>query len=491
MSSKYDRLPDIARDQPDVYETPDTPTASPADARNPASGGARRFDRHDHLAEESLLQLADDALNGTDAPVLPADADADAVPDGVVRQRLSVKLAADKFADAGVDATDADFSDTLAARRRAYRTYPQSAVDALTRRARARDPPLQRLARLQAEAAQLAKDIQDPTANGHAGDAGRYAEAVAQLAALEHDLDDFHNRARAAAGLATPPLGSSAGVKDHQLASRVLEHIKSFRESALAGAVPGMRGVTPPGSPAMTSSGMSSASAPGGAPDADTPTAPNLPPNTVTYELYYTPETSALVRSSKLADMDTRVHALERVVGHTLEPDLVPRDPLASTISRLETHVSYLAQPRQLDALARQLKVVNEELAALAAGPLAASRAAGGSPTQTQPIRADLVDKVEALYALVDKMDPLVPVVPRVLARLQALHTLHAEAGMFADGLRRLVADQARTDRAVRDLSDAVARLEKAAVANADTVAANVAALEERVDGLVRRIEAL
>ncbi|KNE72445.1 hypothetical protein AMAG_16490 [Allomyces macrogynus ATCC 38327] len=128
MSSKYDRLPDIARDQPDVYETPDTPTASPADARNPVSGGARRFDRHDHLAEESLLQLADDAVNGgTDVPVLPADADPDAVPDGVVRQRLSVKLAADKFADAGVDASDADFSDTLAARRRAYRTYPQSA----------------------------------------------------------------------------------------------------------------------------------------------------------------------------------------------------------------------------------------------------------------------------------------------------------------------------------------------------------------------------
>ncbi|KNE72230.1 hypothetical protein AMAG_16713 [Allomyces macrogynus ATCC 38327] len=451
MSSKYDRLPDIARDQPDVYETPDTPTASPADARNPSSGGARRFDRHDHLAEESLLQLADDSVNGgTDAPVLPADADADAVPDVVVRQRLSLKAGRRISLPMRASMRPMPTSRTRSPRaRRAYRTYPQSAVDAL-RRARARVPPLQRLARLQAEAAQLAEDIQNPTANGHAGDAGRYAEAVAQLAALERDLDEFHSRARAAAGLSTPPLGTSAGVKDHQLASRVLEHIKSFRESALAGGPTFQRG------------------------------------------LYYTPETSALVRSSKLADMDARVHALERVVGHTLEPELVPRDPLASTIARLETHVSYLAQPRQLDALARQLKVVNEELAALAAGPLAASRAAGGgSPTQQQPIRADLVDKVEALYALVDKMDPLVPVVPRVLARLQALHTLHAEAGMFADGLRRLVADQARTDRAVRDLSDAVARLEKAAVANADTVAANVAALEERVDGLVRRIEAL
>ncbi|KAI9189167.1 hypothetical protein H9P43_000595 [Blastocladiella emersonii ATCC 22665] len=476
MSSKYDKLPDIARDQPDVYETPDV-SALPAAAVAEDSHNAGL----DAPGEDDDA-VAAGATTGHGPAEFSDGEDTDGV---VVRTRLSVRAAAGKFANVGVDASGADFSGAIGSRTAMFRTYNRAAYEALARSSRAaHESPAQKLARLREEMKQLETELSsggvnggriNPAATASGSSSEKYADAFTQLSSMAKDLDELQARA----GGAAPPTPAGEGVT----ASRLLDHLKSYRETTAPGSM---------SPPLYGRSNLSSSNLHG-----DDPTSPTTATaaaaaaaNQVTYEVYYTPETSALVRSSKLADMDARVHALEKVVGHTVEPDLVPLDPLVTLVARLDRHLDALANPRQLDALTRHLRALNEQMAmAQAQHHAGASRASPGAAGAVVP--ADLADKVDALYALVDKVDPLVPVVHRVLDRMQALHALHADAATFAATLRRVAADQGRVDRAVRDLTDAVARLDRAMVDNATTVQGNVISLEERVAALAARIDRL
>ncbi|KAI9354747.1 Dynamitin-domain-containing protein [Pilaira anomala] len=130
MSSKYSTLPDID-DQPDVYETPDSNDSPPI------------------ISYEN--QSSDDENN-----------------EEVVKSRVSIKDATNKFKGSIVDSTDTDFSDRLTRRKKAmYRTFVRrppametNEYEILPKNLSLDETPLQKLRRLMFEVQELNDEME-------------------------------------------------------------------------------------------------------------------------------------------------------------------------------------------------------------------------------------------------------------------------------------------------------------------------------------------
>ncbi|KAL7749853.1 hypothetical protein RI367_004729 [Sorochytrium milnesiophthora] len=375
-------------------------------------------------------------------------ADATHASEDIVSDRLTPREASAKFANAVVDASGADFSGSLAGSRRAYRTRTKLPGDfTATTDDYQVETPIQRLKRLQAESRQLMEDL----AAAEYGDAKPVqgfssAEVLAQLEQLQRDLEGMNGTAAASA---------SAMVKDVQMSKVLMDHLKAFRETSATGAGPH----SPP-------------------PPQDTRNSATS--NMVTYELYYSPETSTLVRSTKLADMDQRLSSIEKLLGNRIDTDAVPNVPLMQLINRLDQHVSALVQPRQLDLLARRVKTVLADLERTAE----LKKRAAESATKKR-------HNIAAIYSVTEKIDPLINIAPALLHRLQSLQTLHNEANLFSANLKRVVDDQAKMSMDLQQTADILRNLEQSIQVNGATIQKNVERIEERLAKVVQQTERL
>ncbi|KAI9184414.1 hypothetical protein H9P43_003467 [Blastocladiella emersonii ATCC 22665] len=126
----------LARDQPGVYETPNV-SALPA--------AAMAEDSHNAGLDGAEM---DDAVAGATGHGPAEFSDGEDTDSVVVRTRLSVRAAAGTFANAGVDASGAEFSGAVSSRTTMFRTYNRAAYKAPARSRAVRGSPAQKLARL-------------------------------------------------------------------------------------------------------------------------------------------------------------------------------------------------------------------------------------------------------------------------------------------------------------------------------------------------------
>ena len=103
-----------------------------------------------------------------------------------------------------------------------------------------------------------------------------------------------------------------------------------------------------------------------------------------------------------------------------------------------------------------------------------------GPPTATH---------TEALTPILTRLAPLLPHIPHILTRLRTLSALHTSAAGFERTLEGLEEEQKRVRAALEDLGRAVEGVEKSLADNEGVVKGNVRGLEERIDGLGRRVE--
>ncbi|KAJ1554059.1 Dynactin subunit 2 [Cladochytrium tenue] len=272
----------------------------------------------------------------------------------------------------------------------------------------------------------------------------------------------------------------------------------------------------------------------------------NVPLGTagVTYELYYAPETAKMTELAKMHELETRVSQLERLIGtHLLQgldqtdEDAIPAilanagGTLLNALERLDHHLVLLSQPRQLDGLARRLKVVLVDMerlielrkkqqlenlsysrsmagyisgASLAAGagdvggpvgggvggPLAGLGAASSavSDIDMHAAQTETERKVNFLYSALERLDPVIGVLPQLIARLHALRGLHTEAAVFAESLRMVSEEQVMVRETGRGIEEALARVEAGLRENAATAERNVKGLDERVRALMEKL---
>lgn len=188
-----------------------------------------------------------------------------------------------------------------------------------------------------------------------------------------------------------------------------------------------------------------------------------------------------------VAEMDKRVGELEKLVGSvgaTLDESTPITPPLLPMLTRLNSQLMLLTQPRHIDSISRRLKLLLSDLERVSTAQGQKRQSPGSTiipGTATQ----------DALLPLLTRLAPSLPHIPHILTRLRTLSALHASAGEFQATMVALEEEQRKTRDALEALKIAVGDVEVSLEANKGTVAGNVQGLEDRVDRVLTRLEEL
>lgn len=196
----------------------------------------------------------------------------------------------------------------------------------------------------------------------------------------------------------------------------------------------------------------------------------------VTYELYYTPETAKMQKESKLSDVDERIARIEKLVGSSSGqaldemPSTLASASLINSLARMEQQVAVLAQPRQLEMVARRVKGLISDLDRLnelrsgrketaavmgfgMSNNLNGQNANGNTDSNKEGNSADVEAKVNKLFTTLEKVDPLLNLTPVLLTRLKALQSLHSEAASFGQSVKVISEEQTRMTDELKSLN--------------------------------------
>lgn len=153
-------------------------------------------------------------------------------------------------------------------------------------------------------------------------------------------------------------------------------------------------------------------------------------------------------------------------------------------ITRLNSQLALLTQPRHIDSLSRRLKLLLSDLDRASAAQQQHRRHSSQSSSLITPIP-------EGLLPILSRLGPALPQIPHILTRLRTLSTLHTSATDFQATLNELEQEQQKAHDALMVLNDAVRSVEKSLEDNRILVKNNVTGLEGRVDMLSQRLEEL
>ncbi|ORZ03057.1 hypothetical protein BCR43DRAFT_528829 [Syncephalastrum racemosum] len=191
-----------------------------------------------------------------------------------------------------------------------------------------------------------------------------------------------------------------------------------------------------------------------------------------------------LHKESKVVDIDDRIAKLESLVGTSAGrgldelPSSLASSSLVASISKFEQQITVLAQPRQLEVVARRVKVLISELDRLnelkagrkdmslgfglvGAGSSNAS-VSGGAPAHAiaeekkegaAGLSNETEEKVNHLFHTMEKVDPLRTLTHALLTRLKALQGLHTEAATFGQSVKVISEEQSRMTDELKSLS--------------------------------------
>lgn len=160
-------------------------------------------------------------------------------------------------------------------------------------------------------------------------------------------------------------------------------------------------------------------------------------------------------------------------------------------LTKLNTQLTLLTQPRHLDSISRRLKLLISDL-----DRLSAAQHAHGGKKQTQqsaqPQTASAPSPLqEQILPLLARLAPNLPHLPHLLTRMRTLSSLHTAAADAQGILTDLEGEQRRTKGRLDVLASAVEGVEKSLEDNAQVMRTNVGGLEERIESLVKRLDAL
>ncbi|GBE81374.1 hypothetical protein BKA93DRAFT_602004 [Sparassis latifolia] len=209
-----------------------------------------------------------------------------------------------------------------------------------------------------------------------------------------------------------------------------------------------------------------------------------------------------------ISEMDRRVGELEKTMGSSTASldELSPLPlPLLPLLTRLNSLLTLLTQPRHVDAIARRIKLLLSDfdrLSSISAQQhggqrrqsshphvgAASSPHPNTAPAPTVPAPSPLPDQ---LTPILTRLAPLLPHIPHVLTRLRTLSALHTSAASFQSTLEGLEEEQRRKHSALEELERAVQGVETSMKDNESMVKTNVNEIEERVESVGRRIEEL
>jgi nuclear migration protein JNM1 len=414
---KYDNLPGIDT-APDIYETPD-------------------------LAEDvSTIQAS--------TVVSESDGEEDG---GLNHQRFQTDQARSRFQPTRVDSQGVDFSDSIAAQRRSYRTATQA------RRRRGEllgDDSDEEKESFGAKLLRVKKELQELEAEYEkrlaTGDTSKIEERDPKeyLEHIANKVDAIYAKRR----------GGARGPEAHL--DRTIQKFKDYKPFEP--------------SPKLTKALATQPPLPG----------TQIQRNQLDYVL------------NQAADFDKRITQMENSLGlngNTM-PELSDRPslPVFATLQTLEQTLGVLgdASTSNLEGAIQHIKKLTADAEQLKATRADAAHS-NSAPTDSNAIAyPDQEAKINALYGTLPSIDKLSPILPLVLERLRTLRLVHTSAYQADEVLSALESRQARQEEEIqkweRQLVIVEKDMEKCTVAmhnNIKVVGEDVKRIDARVEKLL------
>ncbi|GLH05964.1 Dynactin subunit 2 [Gryllus bimaculatus] len=367
--------------------------------------------------------------------------------DSIERLHISANEAFGRFKGKSLNAASVDFSDRITkSRRSGYEVLNWEIVGEGEK-----ETPLQKYQRLQIEIKELAEEVNQLKETGVpvGGDQPPPAQLAQLVEAAQRQLAEVHLE---------EALGSEllADLKDPEGARvmRLLTELESLRQ----------------GSTDIKAKG----DAPSGQPAA----------GVVSYELQFRPEQSELSRSSRLAQLEQRLHFAESALGATPERMATlcvdPRDrarpcSLLEAVQLLSAKVSLL-DTAHLDHVEGRLIALAQKMDSIA------------DKNSSTVEDAERDQKVIELYDLMKKnSEEVAQILPETLDRMLTLQALHQQAADFGKSLSQLEAVQQQISGSLHNSEQLLQEQKDSFLKQLELLKSNLARLDSRITALGKK----
>ncbi|XP_018565584.1 dynactin subunit 2 [Anoplophora glabripennis] len=196
----------------------------------------------------------------------------------------------------------------------------------------------------------------------------------------------------------------------------------------------------------------------------------------IIYQFTYKPEHASLAQTTRIAELETRLHKLESVLGTS--SDKLSRLTAAVTKGSLLETAEYLsATASLLDS--SQLDHIEGRLGALA------QKLEGITEKKKQLQQDEEKDKmILELYELVKNSENISKLLPQTIARLKALEALHNRATDFAKTLTQIEVVQSEIAGSVDNNKTLLQGVQQSFAMNLNEINSTVLSLDSRIKAL-------
>lgn len=193
----------------------------------------------------------------------------------------------------------------------------------------------------------------------------------------------------------------------------------------------------------------------------------------------------SLGNSARVAELDQRLHTLEKAIG--ARPEKLSRLSGVLNVSNLIEGVQQLAtraallQPNQLDLVEARLQNLSAKMDVIG------SRGTATEPSEDSAEAQGKEHKMKELYEIAKRTEPIAQTLPEVLSRMQALESLHKYANNFSKLIGELEATQTMITTGIGNNKKLLQKVQEAFAENLENVNKEVAKLDARLKTLEKK----
>ncbi|KAI9755945.1 MAG: hypothetical protein M4579_004076 [Chaenotheca gracillima] len=211
-----------------------------------------------------------------------------------------------------------------------------------------------------------------------------------------------------------------------------------------------------------------------------------------------TPSSSTHRQALSLAsNFDTRVTALESLLGMPTALGSAPTPPILPTLLNLSEKLSALnttihtSQSSSLDMLAQRVQQLAAEAESVPSSNRRPSPQPSSAAASDPQLTPELAQKITSLHALLPTLTHLSPTLPPLLERLRSLRRLHSEASSAAQGLEEVESRQGLLESEITRWREGLESLEGKVKEGEGSMGENVKTVEGWVRDLEGRMKSL
>eukprot|EP01134_Creolimax_fragrantissima_P004805 CFRG4805T1 len=196
----------------------------------------------------------------------------------------------------------------------------------------------------------------------------------------------------------------------------------------------------------------------------------------VTYELYYKPNVAAFTHASQVAELETRLNAIEQALGSNISQTVLD---LGRTMGIREREMSL---SNLLSNIADRFQYFDENKMNILRQKCNELQTSMHGPAGSVDMSPSEKEKLNVAYDLLMKQDNDSELLPDVIDRLQTLRCAHEETVGLANTIASFEEKQSHMVDTVQHLNELLTQVDSGLAVNMDTTMRNVQSLLARMD---------